>query len=553
LRSDGLSPLILLGVWRSGKRHAIHQAYLIHVAERRRREGRAPIAWALLKQTIARHEVAALERAEALAPSGRSAEHRRRDAVKAAVTLWNSCLAITRKEAKLKIVVDTDSPALCTEFETYADVVSVHEVPPHRWLGIRRGERLGALRLEFQLPMERLQAQIEARKGSLTAVAGGRDDETLLQTLILTDLVQWVLSLKDEEAQFLAMRSAGETYLNMLLASPPSHRVFAAVSIPESGPVGLAVLLKDGRIVGHDSVENSERLVGDLERAIGNHPVEALILPSDTKRPDILRTVADGFAALSIIQTSTNALDVAIEAVVDDVQDSVKAAIVLGCRTLKPKDHWLELDPVSLGLAEYQQEISERELREIYAEMQAFARADIDLSQLQRGGSAQGARVQARPSLKSLNPLVKNTEDLRAGMQLDGMVTNITQFGAFVNVGLPHEGLVHVSELADHFVSDPNEVVTIGQTVRATVLGIDVARRRISLSMRTKTTVDRKPESTIDVDRIDGPSKRRGELLDDIPGRSRPAARPSANRGRPSVNVSRSQALADLEALFKKK
>jgi len=207
---------------------------------------------------------------------------------------------------------------------------------------------------------------------------------------------------------------------------------------------------------------------------------------------------------------------------------------------------------VSLGLAEYQQELGESELRAFFMDMQALARANIPPSALKQNGAGRGAKLQARSSLKALNPLVKNTEDLRPGMQLDGVVTNITQFGAFVNVGLPHEGLVHVSELADHFVSDPNEVVTIGQPVKASVLGIDLARRRISLSMRSNKKPERTNEAAVHLDRIDGPS-RRGEPLDDIPGRSKVGNRPSMNRGRPSGNVSRSQALADLEALFNKK
>jgi transcriptional accessory protein Tex/SPT6 len=315
----------------------------------------------------------------------------------------------------------------------------------------------------------------------------------------------------------------------------------------------LAILLKDGRLVDHGTVPVTDDMVTALERAIGTHPVEAIILPSDAKRPDVLRRIADGFASLELIRTSTKGMRVAINAVTNDVAPATKGAIVLGRRTITPKQHWLELDPVSLGLAEYQQELLEGELRDFYREMQALAKAGILPGALKLEGPSRGAKLQARPSLKSLNPLVKNTEDLRPGMQLDGVVTNITQFGAFVNVGLPHEGLVHVSELADHFVSDPNEVVTIGQSVKASVLGIDTARRRISLSMRTARKTPRPAEATPDLDRIDGPQKRRSEPLDDIPGRGRPTNRPSMNRGRPATNVSRSQALADLEALFKKK
>jgi uncharacterized protein len=80
---------------------------------------------------------------------------------------------------------------------------------------------------------------------------------------------------------------------------------------------------------------------------------------------------------------------------------------------------------------------------------------------------------------------VEKIEDLRPGMTLPGVVTNVTAFGAFVDVGVHQDGLVHVSQLADRFVKDPAEVVKVGQKVAVTVLEIDLPRRRIALSMRT--------------------------------------------------------------------
>ncbi len=76
-------------------------------------------------------------------------------------------------------------------------------------------------------------------------------------------------------------------------------------------------------------------------------------------------------------------------------------------------------------------------------------------------------------------------EDLQPGMKLPGIVTNVTAFGAFVDVGVHQDGLVHVSQLADRFVKDPAEVVKVGQTVMVTVLEIDMPRKRIALSMRS--------------------------------------------------------------------
>ncbi len=86
---------------------------------------------------------------------------------------------------------------------------------------------------------------------------------------------------------------------------------------------------------------------------------------------------------------------------------------------------------------------------------------------------------------------VNSLEDLNSGMRLPGKVTNVTRFGAFVDVGVHQDGLVHVSQLADRFVRDPAEVVKVGQTVNVTVLEVDLERKRIALSMRE--TPDKKP------------------------------------------------------------
>lgn len=75
-------------------------------------------------------------------------------------------------------------------------------------------------------------------------------------------------------------------------------------------------------------------------------------------------------------------------------------------------------------------------------------------------------------------------------MQLPGIVTNITNFGVFVDIGVKQDGLVHVSHLSNRYVSDPNEVVKLSQKVMVTVLEVDVARKRISLSMKDNRKED---------------------------------------------------------------
>ena len=95
---------------------------------------------------------------------------------------------------------------------------------------------------------------------------------------------------------------------------------------------------------------------------------------------------------------------------------------------------------------------------------------------------------------------VNKPEDLKPGMKLPGIVTNVTAFGAFVDIGVHQDGLVHVSQLADSFVTDPAAVVKPQQKVMVTVVEIDLPRKRIALSMRSKPEIG-KPSAKASGDR----------------------------------------------------
>ena len=91
-------------------------------------------------------------------------------------------------------------------------------------------------------------------------------------------------------------------------------------------------------------------------------------------------------------------------------------------------------------------------------------------------------------------------EDLVPGMKIPGMVTNITKFGAFVNVGVKQDGLIHVSHMANRYISDPNQIVKLGQQVMVTVVEVDIPRKRIALSLKEAAPEKKefvKPETKI--------------------------------------------------------
>jgi protein Tex len=119
---------------------------------------------------------------------------------------------------------------------------------------------------------------------------------------------------------------------------------------------------------------------------------------------------------------------------------------------------------------------------------------------------------------------VTEPKDLTEGMELEGVVTNIVAFGAFVDVGVHQDGLVHVSQLADRYVSDPNHVVKVGQRVKVRVMSVDLQRNRIALTMKTRASEDGRSAA--------GGAAQRGA---GGPARKGPSARPAAPAPKPFV------------------
>jgi len=133
---------------------------------------------------------------------------------------------------------------------------------------------------------------------------------------------------------------------------------------------------------------------------------------------------------------------------------------------------------------------------------------------------------------------VKEISDLKVGMQLEGIVTNVANFGAFVDIGVHQDGLIHISQMADHFVSDPKQIVKVGQVVSVRVLEVNEALKRISLSMKSADSAppDRNPRKD--------DSRRAGKG---------PGAAPRQENRPPKAQVPKSSTLEDLQAKFGRK
>jgi protein Tex len=96
----------------------------------------------------------------------------------------------------------------------------------------------------------------------------------------------------------------------------------------------------------------------------------------------------------------------------------------------------------------------------------------------------------------SFHEKIRNISDVQAGMVLEGVVTNVTKFGAFVDIGVHQDGLVHISELSNRFLKDPSEAVKTGQIVKVKVLSADTKTKRIALSIKALLEPSSQPAPT---------------------------------------------------------
>ena len=143
-----------------------------------------------------------------------------------------------------------------------------------------------------------------------------------------------------------------------------------------------------------------------------------------------------------------------------------KMAIDVGCSVAD-----LILDPVKRAMI--------RPEKYVTADIGMPTLMDI-LNELNKPGRDPRGRIK----LFEFSQEVQRIEDVKPGMLLPGIVTNITRFGAFVDIGVKQDGLVHVSQMADKFITDPAEVVKLHQHVKVKVLEVDASRKRIQLTMK---------------------------------------------------------------------
>ncbi|MDY0001139.1 MAG: S1 RNA-binding domain-containing protein [Polyangia bacterium] len=500
------------------------------------------------ERALVPNKVDALERAVRICPRDDFPnEDAWGEALSSLLDVWSGAVNQTLRRGAVTTILDGKHPD-SEQFDQFArrkELLS--ELPTHRWQAIRRGERAGALSLEFELPLTSIQGHLEGIKGRLGETAAARSTEALVDELVLSVLPGTVKALLDQKADGEAIRNAVGQYQKLLTGPPLAIGRVGAVAVRGDGSRVGAIVVSTGNLPELQEVVDTtedgwEGKVSGLFSVAGVEQVVAPIAsPAEATLDLVVKALEEDY---EVVKVRVSALSEARRLLTEpplSLPPEIASALVLARRALQPSDEWERVDPVAIGLCDYQQDVDEERLRDALVEA-------LGLFQLDRATGvfvAPTARPQPRkpaPPKVRLNPLVKSLADLRPGMMLEGIITNITRFGAFVNIGLSDEGMIHISELSAEFVQTPSDVVNIGDRVQARVLDVEPNKRRIALSLKAA-------QSSSALERRSAPSGRNVPL----DTRVRPNRDKEFDRGRTGASpVGRAAALQQLESLFKK-
>jgi protein Tex len=509
-----------------------------------------------------------------------------------------------------------------SKYEMYYDFSeALRDIPSHRMLAMRRGEKEDVLRLQIDAPEDQIMATLyqllipvdHPFSGWLQQVTGDAYQRLLAPSIEVELRLQAKKKADDDAIQVFA-----ENLRNLLLAAPAgSHRVLGVDPGLRTGSK-LAAVDGTGRFLEHTTiyphtgggrVESAER---DLIRLVKAHQIEMIAIGNGTAGREmdqfVRQSLKQNDIKCAVVMVSEagasvySASDIAREEF-PDLDLTVRGAISIARRLQDPLAELVKVDPKSIGVGQYQHDVSQTALKKSLGEVVEscvnFVGVDLNTASwallsyvsgisetvakgMTRMRDEQGAFSQRKqllkvprfgpkafeqaagflrirdaeqpldntsvhperyslveqmakdsgvtlkqlisdptlldkidlqhyvagdvglPTLRDIHAELKKpgrdpretfvstsfredvmeVSDLKEGMTLNGVVTNVAAFGAFVDIGVHQDGLVHISQLADRFVKDPNQVVKVGQQVQVRVLSVDQQRKRIGLTMR---------------------------------------------------------------------
>jgi protein Tex len=543
---------------------------------------------------------------------------------------------VTRAEGVVKSRVALAKAKEVSKFQDYYDFSQpLKDLPSHRVLAIRRGEAEGFLLWSIDAPAERIVSDLENQ--TIRAKHAAADQmklvvqdayKRLISPAVEVDIRLELKTRADEEA----ITIFGRNLEQLLLAPPAGERVVIGLDPGFRTGVKVVVVSKTGAVAVTDTffLHQPDRFTQSLLAYIARFDPDLISIGNGTASRETEALVRDVLAERKLARPQVvvvnesgasvySASDLAREEL-PDLDVSLRGAVSIARRLQDPLAELVKIDPKSIGVGQYQHDVSQPRLKARLDEVveSCVNRVGVELNTASvsllsyvagigpslatnivkardaKGGFASRKDLADVPRLGSkafeqaagflrvrggahpldasavhperyslvermagdvglpLQELIGNEQQLQKvkldryvspdvglptlqdiltelrkpgrdpreafeppafradvtepkhlveGMELEGVVTNIVAFGAFVDVGVHQDGLVHVSQLADRYVSDPNVVVSVGQKVKVRVVAVDLERNRIALTMK-KGVVEQPRRAAVKVPKI---------------------------------------------------
>ncbi len=506
--------------------------------------GFAELPGAAAEKALVSHKLWALGRAVRMCPKDDFAtEEEWAEALAAHVDTWSGAVNLCLKRGEMQCRLQDDHPEAGNFGEYARRRESLSNMPNHRWMASRRGEKMGALKISFSWPESNIKSFVESMLPRMGPAAKERGGDSAAEELIWNDLPPVIRSVLDRRAEDEAIRSAVTIYTDLLKSSPLCDGPVGSIAIGSAtAKLGVAVVSDFDELSTGAVIEGTD-WEADMLALLRGHGLTCVLVPSTAPDKDKLALVRKVLAVhFSVIPVRSAALAegrIKILQRKPDLAPELASALVLANRALNPATAWSEVDPVNIGLAEYQNDIDKNRLATGLTEARRLFFLDRHAGETVRIGAkpsnfvGKGVGEKAVASRLKPNPLVKSIGDLKSGMMVSGVVSNITRFGVFVNLGLEEEAMIHISELSDRFTNAPEEVVSLGQQVNARVLEVDVEKKRVALTLKNNDK--------------NGPLSRSVQESKPPDSHKKPMGERRGKRTR-----DRNEALRQLEDLFKK-
>jgi transcriptional accessory protein Tex/SPT6 len=474
------------------------------------------------------YELSALER---IAQQCQRAGHPNQDAwataVKAHLELFRASIDLSVTHGSVIVeLTDSTHPDVDGFIALVTSRAILTDLRGHHWLLLREGEAKGVLKVTLELPYIEIRRLVERTLPDLGLLAEKRGLESIIDYLLGDEIEPVVRDIMDAASKQDIFDSLRLAYMTLLATKP--LRVDKIIAVYSAGPdssCGVAVLDKKGDVLEHTEISVDDDPGAAVKNMVESHQPSAIVFSQSDHDQDRMQKIE-----AAVLPLTTHRIDsIAVEEARKKLSfgDLASSAVVLGRRLLKPGREWGRVDPLSLNLEEIGCQVDHDQLRRILFEAKLISSWNRRQKKVPKQPTGSRRKAAIRSSGKKLNPSLKSIRDLKPGMMVEGIITNLTRFGVFVNIGLPVEGMIHVSQLSIEFVEDPSHVVKVGQQLEVRVLEVVPEKERIALSLKP------------------------------LPEHQTQEKGPASSDGRPQVTrreppKTRNAALADLDALFKK-